>query len=155
MAKITKTGWVLPHGNKKFNSTQEMTEAVYALNESKFIETADLLEVPLDVVKNMFEDELTIKFHKHPGTKWQDAIVDITNSRAFTTEEDMAFANLEDILTNSNNWQRFKKLAKISNKGQYDPSLWEYKNGVFIYNSLVAVHFAGNYHEELNINPYL
>lgn len=154
MAKITKRGWVLPHGNTKIENGKQASDLVFALNESKFIEAGRLIDEPVEKIRLMFEDEYNIAKKKNPNLKPQDIIQKITDSRAFTSEDEMAISNLQDILSNSQNWAKFKKMTGIKNKQEYDASLWEYKNGLFIYNNLVSVHFAGNYFEELNIDIY-
>jgi len=153
---ITKTGWVLPHGNKKFANTEEIANEMFILNEAKMTELADRLDASPSVVKNMLEDELTILMNKNPNMKWKDALIATTQRRAFTTQDDMYFANLEEMLSNSGNWSKFKKMAGIKNKSQYDPSLWAYdgEKKVYVYNGLVVVYNSGNYFENLTLKLY-
>ena len=153
---MTKTGWILPHGNRKFSNTEELANEMFILNESRMTELAGKLDAPTSVVKNMFEDELTILLNKNPKMTWKEALITTTQRKAFTTEDDMFFANLEEMLSNSGNWSSFKKMAGIKNKSQYDASLWAYDEDkeVYVYNGSVVVYNSGNYKENLTLKPY-
>lgn len=156
MARITKTGWVMPHGNTKIKDGYHASQLMAALNEEKFSEMADMLEVPLDVAKNIFASAYEMEMNKkgNLGLKPMEVIEKITRKRGFTSAEEMAFSNMEKILKNTQNWSNFKKLSGIKNMSQYDPDLWHYDayTGEFIYDNLVSVMFAGNYHDALSID---
>lgn len=156
MARITKTGWVMPHGNTKIKNGQHAASLMLSLNETKFAELSQMLEVPVDVAKNIFASAYEMEVEKTGsiGLKPMEIIEKITRKRGFTSAEDMAFSNMEKILKNTQNWNNFKSLTGIKNISQYNPDLWYYDNftGEFIYNNMVSVMFAGNYHDSLSIS---
>lgn len=154
MARITKTGWVMPHGNTKIKDGYHASTLLAQLNEEKFHQIADMLDVSYEVAKNMFASTYEMELAKNKDAKPMEIIEQITRKRAFTSQEEMAFSNMEKILKNSQNWSNFKRMAGIKNMSQYDERLWNYDEftGEFIYDGLVSVMFAGNYHDELSID---
>lgn len=144
-----KAGWEMPHGNTHFSPKDGAKAAtkVYEKNAVKFGQIAEELGTDVEHLKRVFEAEFIRRQKKSAGQNPFDTIRDILQTRAFTTKEEMAYANLREIMTHGNTWLKFLSKAGIV-ADDYDDTLWEYdeEEGTFIYDGYVEVSWGGGYY---------
>lgn len=54
MPRITKQGWVMPHGNTKITSGKQAANLITILNPEKIQDLADELGQDVEKIKNLF-----------------------------------------------------------------------------------------------------
>ena len=110
-----KAGWEMPHGNTYFSSKDgaKAAQKVYEKNAVKFGQIAEELGTDVEKLKRVFEAEFNRRQKKSAGQNPFDTIRDILQTRAFTTKEEMAYANLREIMTHGGTWRKFLDKAGI------------------------------------------